>query len=143
MNLGLVCSSSTVTTQKADACSPLTSCVVFPCYYHLEGSLCELTVLARKNCFTQFSTRMAALLLLTFFNMFTRTIEFYTFHYHDVLKVQMFEKYDSSNRQIDFKLVVPFSKFYGKIWADFCLNTGKCFIIEVSFQSQQKEHRFF
>ena len=31
-------------------------------------------------------------------------------------------------------MVAPFSKFYGKIWVRFCLNTGK---------RQQKEHRFF
>ena len=33
------------------------------------------------------------------FNMFTKSIKFYyTFHYH-ILRVQMFEKCDSSNRQ--------------------------------------------
>ena len=37
----------------------------------------------------------------------------------------------------------PFSNFYGKIWVGFCLNTGKRFVLEVSFYSQQKEHRFF
>ena len=37
----------------------------------------------------------------------------------------------------------PSSKFYGKIWVGFCLNTGKLFFLEVSFWSQQKEHRFF
>ena len=36
-----------------------------------------------------------------------------------------------------------FSKFYSKIWVSFCLNTGKRFFLEVSFSSQQKEHRFF
>ena len=35
------------------------------------------------------------------------------------------------------------SKFWGKIWVGFCLNTGKRFLLEVSFWSQQKEHRFF
>ena len=34
-----------------------------------------------KLCFTQFSTRMAAWLLLTFF-MFTQSIKFFAFHYH-------------------------------------------------------------
>ena len=38
-------------------------------------------------------------------------------------------------------MVAPFSKFYGKIWVSFCLNTGKRFFIEVSFSSQQKEQR--
>ena len=40
-------------------------------------------------------------------------------------------------------MVTSSSKFYGKIWVGFCLNTGKRFFLEVSFQSQQKEHRFF
>ena len=40
-------------------------------------------------------------------------------------------------------MAVPFSKFYGKIWVSFCLNTGKRFFLEVSISSQQKEHRFF
>ena len=47
------------------------------------------------------------------------------------LRVQMFEKCDSSNRQ---KLMVaPFNKFYGKIWVGFCLNTEKRFFLEFSF----------
>ena len=40
-------------------------------------------------------------------------------------------------------MVAPFSKFYGKIWVGFCLKTRKGFFLEVSFQIQQKEHRFF
>ena len=54
----------------------------------------------------------------------------------------MFEKYDSSIRK---KLMVAsFSisaRFTAKI--GFFLNTGKRFFVEVSFKSQQKEHRFF
>ena len=38
-------------------------------------------------------------------------------------------------------MVPHFSRFYGKIWVSFCLNTGKHFFLEVSFSSQQKEHR--
>ena len=34
-------------------------------------------------------------------------------------------------------MVAPSSKFYGKIWVGFCLNTEKRFFLEVSFQSQQ------
>ena len=34
-----------------------------------------------------------------------------------------------------------FQQVYGKIWFSFCLNTGKHFFLEVSFSSQQKEHR--
>ena len=52
-----------------------------------------------KLCFTQFSTaRMAVWLLLTFFQMFTQSIKFYTFR-HQLSRVQMFEKCDLSNRQ--------------------------------------------
>ena len=40
-------------------------------------------------------------------------------------------------------MVAPSSKFYDKIWIDFGLNTGKRFYWEVSFQSQQKEHKLF
>ena len=54
-----------------------------------------LTILTGKNCFTQFSAIMAASDL---FHMFTESIKFYIFHYH-ILRVNMFEKCDSSNRQ--------------------------------------------
>ena len=40
-------------------------------------------------------------------------------------------------------MIVPFSKFYGRNWVGFCLDTGKHFSLEVSFSSQRKEHRFF
>ena len=30
-------------------------------------------------------------------------------------------------------MAVPFSRFHGKIWGGFCLNTGKCSFLEVSF----------
>ena len=32
---------------------------------------------------------------------------------------------------------------YSKISVGFCLNTGKCFLLDVSFKNQQKEHKFF
>ena len=48
-----------------------------------------------KPCLTQFIIRMAA---SDIFHMFTKSINFYTFHYHS-LKLQMFEKVDSSNRR--------------------------------------------
>ena len=48
------------------------------------------------------------------------------------IKEQMFEKGDSSNRQ-QKRIVAPFSRFYGKIWVGFCLNTGRRFFLEVSF----------
>ena len=31
------------------------------------------------------------------------------------------------------EMVAPCSKFYGKIWVGFCLNTGEYFSLEVSF----------
>ena len=37
---------------------------------------------------------------------------------------------------------VPFSKFYCKIWFGFCLNSGKHFCLEVSFQSQQQQKTY-
>ena len=37
-------------------------------------------------------------------------------------------------------MVAPFSKFYGKVWIGFYLNTEERFFLEVSFKSQQKEH---
>ena len=40
-------------------------------------------------------------------------------------------------------MVTSFSNFYGNTWVGFCLNIRKCFFWEFSFQSQQKEHRFF
>ena len=40
-------------------------------------------------------------------------------------------------------MVAPSSKFYDKIWVGVCLNTGKGFFSEISFYSQQKEHRAF
>ena len=39
--------------------------------------------------------------------------------------------------------MVAFSNFYGKNWVGFCLNIRKRFFLEFSFQSQQKEHKFF
>ena len=72
------------------------------------------------------------------FDMFTQSIKFL----YIPLSVQMFEKCDSSNRQYNW-MVASFSKFYGKIWVSFCVNTEKRFFLEVLFWSQQKEHRFF
>ena len=45
----------------------------------------------------------------------------------DIKSTDMFGKCDSSNR-----LVATSSKFYGKIWVGFCLNTGKRFFLEIS-----------
>ena len=42
--------------------------------------------------------------------------------------------------QIDreWKMVAPLSKFYGKIWGGFSLNTGKHFFLEVLFYQRKK-----
>ena len=48
--------------------------------------------------------------------------KFYSFYYH-ILNAQMFEKYDSPNRQEKW-MVAPFSEFYGKVWVSFCVNIG-------------------
>ena len=37
-------------------------------------------------------------------------------------------------------MIAPSSKFHGKIFVGFVLTIGKRFFLEVSFQSQQKEH---
>ena len=81
------------------------------------------------------------------FDMFTQSIKFYTFHYqYRCLKnvIHQIDKKNKKNKQKKKKwMVAPFSKFYGKILVSFYLNTGKRFFLEVSFSSQQKEHRFF
>ena len=52
----------------------------------------------QKLCFTQFSTRMAARLLLTFPICLHNQLSYIYIPYH-ILRAQMFEKCDSSNRQ--------------------------------------------
>ena len=82
-----------------------------------------------KLCFTQFRTRISwrRLAAAVLVHMFTPSVKFYIV-----------------THQIDGKwTVVHFRKFHSKIWVGFCLNTGKCFFLEVSFSTQQKEHRFF
>ena len=51
-----------------------------------------------KLYFTQFSPRNGWLAASGLFHIFTQSIKFYTFHFY-VLRVQMFEKCDSSSRQ--------------------------------------------
>ena len=99
-----------------------------PCM-NMSKSKGVFTKLTGKNCFTQFSTRMAAWLLLTFFICLHIQLSSCTFQYH--ARVQMFERGNSSNRQ-QKRMVVPFSRFYGKIWVGFCFNTGRRFFLEVS-----------
>ena len=36
-------------------------------------------------------------------------------------------------------MVAPFSKFYGKIYVSFCLNTGKRFFLQVSFSAERAQ----
>ena len=95
-----------------------------------------------KLCFIQFSTRMAGWLLLTFLiclhNQLSSII-------HCITRIKSTDvwKMCSSNRQYEWIMVAAYSKIYGKIWVGFCRNTGKRLFLEVSFSSQQKEHRFF
>ena len=89
-------------------------------------------------CLTQFSTIIYCnrrLAVSNFSPMFTQSINFYTFYFHIS---QMFEKCDSWINSFFFQ---HFRKVYGKIWAGFCLNTGKLFSLED--ETQQKEHKFF
>ena len=88
-------------------------------------------------CFTQLSTGMAGWLLLTLLICLQNQLSSII---HIPLSVQMFESCDSSNRHSKW-MVAPFSKFYGRIWVGFCLNTEKGCFIEVSFSSQLKEHK--
>ena len=97
------------------------------------------TRMAGWLCFTQLSTGMACWLLLTLLICLQNQLSSII---HIPLSVQMFESCDSSNRHSKW-IVAPFSKFYGRIWVGFCLNTEKGCFLEVSFSSQQKEHRFF
>ena len=73
-------------------------------------------------CSSQY--RNGCLAASEFFHMFTQSIKFHTFRYH-VLKSTRFK---NMIHQIDSKngwlwMVAPFSKFYGKAWVGFCLNT--------------------
>ena len=79
-----------------------------------------------KLCFIQFSTKNGWLAASDLFHMFTQWIKFVHSIIH--VRVKMFEKCDSSNRQKKW-MVAPFSKFYGKVWVGFCLNTGKRFFL--------------
>ena len=48
------------------------------------------------------------------------------------LRVQVFKQRNSSKRQKKWEYA-SFSKFYGKMWDGFCLNTGKRFLLGVLF----------
>ena len=88
-----------------------------------------------KLCFTQFSTRTVAWLLLTFFlclhNQLTSIISLH------VWKMWLIKQTVKMNT-CSFEQVLR--QIFGQF---FFLNTGKRFYLEVSFQTQQKEHRFF
>ena len=51
-----------------------------------------------KFCFIQISKKNGGLAASNLFHMFAQSVIFYTFYYH-ILRVQMFEKCDSSNIQ--------------------------------------------
>ena len=69
-----------------------------PVHFEYNSRGCLEDTHREKICFTQFSTRMDAWLLLTFSLCVHKSVKFYTFHYTHY-RVQMFEKCDSSNRQ--------------------------------------------
>ena len=70
------------------------------------------------------------------FDMFTQSIKFYTFHYQYRCLKNVIHQTDSKNGWLLLS-----ASFTAKF--SFCLNTGKRFFLDVSFSSQQKEHRFF
>ena len=57
-----------------------------------------LTILTGKKC-VLFNSVQEWFVASDLFDMFTQSIKFYYTFYYDVLRVQMFEKCDSSNRQ--------------------------------------------
>ena len=70
------------------------------------------------------------------FYMFTQSIKFYTFHYQHRCLKNLIHQINSKNGRLLFQQALR--QNFG-----FCLNTGKYFFLELSFSSQQKEHRFF
>ena len=68
------------------------------CYCRNITCYCVNDTHREKLYFVQFSTKNGCLPASDLFHMFTQAITFYTFHYR-VLKVQMLENCDSSNRQ--------------------------------------------
>ena len=72
------------------------------------------------------------------FHMFTKLIKFYTFYYqYRCLKNVIHQIYSKNGWLLLSASLQP------KFLVSFCLNTGRLFFWEVSFSSQQKEHRFF
>ena len=59
------------------------------------------------------------------FDMFTQPVKFYYAFYYHLLRVQMFEKCDS--------LKMNGCSFQQVLRVGFCLNTGKLFLLEISF----------
>ena len=91
-----------------------------------------LTILTEKNCFIQFSTRMAGWLLPTFFiclhnQLSSITHSIITYQEHRCLK-NVIHQIDSKN---DWLLLS--ASFIAKFELVFCLNTVKRFFLKVSF----------
>ena len=73
------------------------------------------------------------------FQMFTQSIKFYTFHYQYKCLKNVIHQIDSKNGWL--LLSASFAAKFGLV---FVLTQGNAFSqLEVSFSSQQKEHRFF
>ena len=77
-----------------------------------------------KLCFIQFSTKNGWLAASVLFHMFTQWIKFVHSIIH--VRVKMFEKCDSSNRQKKW-MVAPFSKFTAKFGLVFVLTLENAF----------------
>ena len=105
----------------------------------------SLMILTGKNCFTQFSTIIywnRSLAASDLFHMFTQSINFYAFHCQILKSIDVCKKWFI--KYVENERLLLSASFTAKIWVGFCLNTEKNFLLlEVSFESQQKEHRFF
>ena len=80
----------------------------------------NLPILTGKNCVFFNSVKNGSLAASQLFICLHNQVSPLYIPLSRVFTVQMFEKCDSSDRQ-----VAPSSKFYSKIWVSFCLNTGK------------------
>ena len=90
-----------------------------------------LTILTGKNFFTQFNTSFAAWLILTFSICLHNQLS----SIHLLPHMKEYRCLKKVIHQIDsnYEWLLLLASFCGKIWVCFCLDTGKCFFLEVSF----------
>ena len=91
-----------------------------------------------KLCFTYFSTRIywnISLATSDLFHMFSLPIWFYTFYFHILKGTDVVSKGEPSNKKkmngYSFQQLLQQNLIW--VWFGFCLNTGKRFLLEVSF----------